>query len=183
MEPPVGGSTPQLTPEDGPRVRRPVSTATQPNGQSATSPSRNRKQCHSVTTSEAMSDLQWPPGGSEHARAGQHEAGRPRRARRRSKASWPVASLSWRYTSGLSQRPAFLRRTMEVRQPSSSGPCCPFSLPLRFAGAGNRLPAPPHDLDGFPRAASSPPDCGAARGARPPWHAFLRSLSPGKARR
>ena len=50
-------------------------------------------------------------------------------------------------------------------------------------GQGTGCPHQPLDLDGFPRAASSPPDCGAARGARPPWHAFLRSLSPGKARR
>lgn len=40
-------------------------------------------------------------------------------------------------------RPAFLRYTTGAWQPLQSGPCCPFSLPLRCAGAGNGLPAPP----------------------------------------
>lgn len=31
----------------------------------------------SVPTSKALSNLQWPPGGSDARRTGQHEAGRP----------------------------------------------------------------------------------------------------------
>ena len=100
--------------------------------------------------------LAMAPGGRCEVRAGQREAGRAGRARRRPRASWPALFLSWPHTSGLSQRPAFLRRTMEARQPSSSGPCCLFSSASSLArGRGTGCPHHPLDLDGFPRAAAT----------------------------
>lgn len=59
-----------IAPNDGPRVRILASTATPPHGQSATSLGSNRKLCHSVTTSEAMLNLQWPPGEVAHTARG-----------------------------------------------------------------------------------------------------------------
>ena len=72
------------------------------------------------------------PDEAEQPLAGTFEAGLAKTCQMTMKARWSGLSLSWPHTSGLSQRPAFLRRTMEVRQPSGSGPCCPFSLPLRW---------------------------------------------------